>query len=300
VVAVGFWADSTLDFGVISESPVNIAYTGSNNALEVNQNGTGTFLRLSSGSKAWAADNDMSVGHTPSLNTKAYDINASVSDVAGDFAAMTVDIPESATISSNNKNIVGVQSTVYSLVGDSASTTVYHAGFEALHSGTIPTDTDVRCVGLKTGTGLMAGAFHSSPLAVEVDTTSTQIPSVMILGDTNTTTDNPFISCFDGAVGAGANRFSTYRSGYTRINTDSTLAQPAVQINQNDDDEPFIRYDGSVGTISTDNIVETNGDGSVNAPKDYATTQGWAFRGMIRVEINGSTRWMPYYDESTS
>ena len=57
---------------------------------------------------------------------------------------------------------------------------------------------------------------------------------------------------------------------------------------------------GTSAADQTKSISTVNGDGSVEGPKNYSSSAGWAFEGMVRVAINGTDRWMPYYSEDTS
>jgi hypothetical protein len=70
------------------------------------------------------------------------------------------------------------------------------------------------------------------------------------------------------------------------VETASDLGKQAVTIDQNDADQAFIDYQGTTAA---------NADNSVSS-----WTTGASIQGFIRVEINGTTRWMPFYDAPTS
>jgi len=88
--------------------------------------------------------------------------------------------------------------------------------------------------------------------------------------------------------------------GHTHIDTATDLGTEALKIQQDDDDQAFIDFDGTSAADSSKNISTQNGDGSVEGPKNYSAANGWAFEGMVKVEVNGAARWMPYYSEDTA
>lgn len=75
-------------------------------------------------------------------------------------------------------------------------------------------------------------------------------------------------------------------SRHTEIQTVSDEAEPALLIDQNDTDEAFINFEGSSGTGVGQHIT--------------TWTSGQTIQGHIQVEINGTTRWIPFYDAPTS
>ena len=90
-------------------------------------------------------------------------------------------------------------------------------------------------------------------------------------------------------------------AGQLHIDQASTSgAQPVLYLDQGDVDEEFIRFDGTSAADQTKSISTVNGDGVVTGPKDFAASAGWAYEGMVRVNINGTDRWMPYYSADTS
>lgn len=62
--------------------------------------------------------------------------------------------------------------------------------------------------------------------------------------------------------------------------------------------QAFIDFQGTSSASYDDNISTNQGDGGSSGPKSPGAEQdGWAFEGMIQVEINGNKRWMPFYSE---
>jgi len=80
----------------------------------------------------------------------------------------------------------------------------------------------------------------------------------------------------------------------------SAAAIPVLELDQDDVDDAFINFVGTSAADQTKSISTVNGDGSVEGPKNFSASAGWAFAGMVRCEINGTVGWMPYYTADTS
>lgn len=106
-----------------------------------------------------------------------------------------------------------------------------------------------------------------------------------------------FILCENSG---GTDLFRVENDASTYIGTTTTLAKQALEIDQNDDNEPFIKYSGTSAADQTKNISTVNGDGAVEGPKNFSASAGWQYEGMIRVDVNGTDYWMPYYSADTS
>ncbi len=84
------------------------------------------------------------------------------------------------------------------------------------------------------------------------------------------------------------------------ISNGTTAATPTLELDQNDADQAFINFAGTTpatGDPSDLNISTANGSGSLDGPKNRDTVgAGWNFEGMLRIEVNGTEKWIPYYD----
>jgi len=100
----------------------------------------------------------------------------------------------------------------------------------------------------------------------------------------------------NGEVGIGVNNADTL----LEVETDAAAGEAALTLDQNDNDEPFFSVEGSVGNPATNNITARNGDGVVEGPKNYSSSQGWQFEGMFRIEVNGNDVWVPAYSVDNS
>lgn len=87
-----------------------------------------------------------------------------------------------------------------------------------------------------------------------------------------------------GKVGIGVGLITP--SCQLEVNTATDIGVSAVAIQQDDDDEPFIDYAGTSAASSAKNIS--------------TWTAGNSIQGFVRVAINGSDYWMPYYNAPTS
>lgn len=72
----------------------------------------------------------------------------------------------------------------------------------------------------------------------------------------------------------------------TTLSTSTSAGSAALVVDQNDADEPFINYAGTSSAGTADNIS--------------TFTTGASIQGFVRVSINGTDRWMPFYDAPTS
>lgn len=77
-------------------------------------------------------------------------------------------------------------------------------------------------------------------------------------------------------------------------------AKTVVTIEQGDDDETFIDFVGTSAADQTKSISTVNGDGAASVPLGYSSQAGWAFIGMIKIDVNGTAGWLPYYVPETS
>jgi len=75
---------------------------------------------------------------------------------------------------------------------------------------------------------------------------------------------------------------------YEIISTDSAIGKEALTLDQNDEDQPFIKFDGAIPVPD-------------DASKNVTTWKtGAVLGGYIRVNVNGTDLWMPVYSAPTS
>lgn len=85
-------------------------------------------------------------------------------------------------------------------------------------------------------------------------------------------------------------------TGHTAIYSTSAMGSELLALDQNDIDQAFIDYRGTASGSYGGNLSIAQGDGGVDAPCSAGgSSDGWAFTGMVKVEINGTAYWMPYY-----
>jgi len=86
------------------------------------------------------------------------------------------------------------------------------------------------------------------------------------------------------------------------IQTTSAIGHQAVTIDQNDEDQAFIDFQGTFANDFTKNISEVSGSGAVIGPQRAvgAGGLGWTFAcKMVLMEVNGTPRWFASYDPET-
>jgi hypothetical protein len=105
-----------------------------------------------------------------------------------------------------------------------------------------------------------------------------------------------FVQGSDGYLGFGTGT----PAARLEIDGSVTEGQHLLELDQDDNDEPFIKFDGTSAADQTKNISTVNGDGAVEGPKNFSASAGWAFEGMIRIDVNGTDYWIPYYSADTS
>lgn len=88
------------------------------------------------------------------------------------------------------------------------------------------------------------------------------------------------------------------------ITTETDVAEVALILDQNDEDQGFINFAGSTPGAAYDSAKNLTtwqgGAGAVVGPLGQAVAEAyWAWGGMMRHEVNGSEVWVPYYTYAT-
>jgi hypothetical protein len=123
-----------------------------------------------------------------------------------------------------------------------------------------------------------------------------ELPDTSVYGITLTNAYGVKIGVYDDAT----NNWGIYCQTKCYLENASGQAHAVLELEQLDNDEPFIKFDGTSAADQTKSISTVNGDGSVEGPKNYSSSAGWQFEGMIRIDVNGTDYWVPYYSADTS
>lgn len=75
------------------------------------------------------------------------------------------------------------------------------------------------------------------------------------------------------------------------------IASEILILDQNNSGGSFINHESATNTDYDSPLSTAQGNGADSAPKLGSGDEGWVFQGMIKVEINGSVKWIPYYGE---
>jgi len=93
----------------------------------------------------------------------------------------------------------------------------------------------------------------------------------------------------------------------SEFETANDCAVAALTIDQNDDDQPFLKFEGVGAADQTKNFSNVNGDGAASGPLLYSSNPGWIFVGMVRHEMEDTANvmsdqdvWVPLYIPNTS
>jgi len=276
---IGFWADDTHQIGFYSQSNVVIQANNSGRALEISQDGSGSLISTGKGSASWNLGDTMEIFHEPIPPTApldAYWMRVTSGGLTG--GALEIISCFKATP-----------------VGSALDTNVqaYMSAFAA--SDFNASGGTAKGVGFSVGSGYEYGL--STLARVSIQSSHTTGDAILTVSN-NTASSLELLRVRDGF--SGANRLVVTQDGVTTLETSSTVGLETLNIKQNDTDEPFVRYDGTIAGDASTNISTRNGNGIVEGPMSFGGNPGWKFEGMRRESINGVDRWVPFYSEDLS
>jgi len=276
---IGFWADDTHQVGFYSQSNVVIQANNSGRALEISQDGSGSLISTGKGSASWDLGDTMEIFHEPIPPTApldAYWMRVTSGGLTGGVLEIVSCFKATPVGSALDTNVQAYMS-------------AFAASDFNASGGT------AKGVGFSVGSGYEYGL--STLARISVQSSHTAGDAILNISN-NVASSLELLRVRDGF--SGANRLVVTQAGHTAIETSSTLATEALKITQNDTDEPFIQYAGTITGDATANISIMNGDGIVEGPKAFGSVPGWQFEGMIRINVNNIDRWVPYYSEDLS
>jgi len=308
-IIIGYQAGYTLD----DDENVIIGYQAGYNSDE----SANVFVGFQAAYSATSADTSVIVGYYASFNNQTGDRNVIIGPQAAFGKAahsheQNVVVGDSAAfnIGTGSQNVIGGYLTAYDL-HDGAHNVIL--GNEAFHNNA---DGNYNVV-VGSGAGYGSNGDYSNHVFLGYQ-------AGYSVGDGDT--GNVLIGYQAGYSEAGSNKlyiensnsatpliYGEFDNDEVGINTGSgcagTLhvdqastsgAKPVLYLDQGDVDEEFIRFDGTSAADQANSISTVNGDGAVTGPKDFSASAGWAFEGMVRVNINGTDYWMPYYSADTT
>ena len=156
--------------------------------------------------------------------------------------------------------------------------TVYAADKTLLINSTVLTfdHTNTSGIGFTVSRNLPLANTDNPPMTVEQLHAADDQPALAIGQNTGTISA---LDIYDGTVAAGTKSFGFVAEGQMTIATNALLAAAAIDITQNDDDEPFVAVTGTAAGDASKNISTVNG---VTAD-------------VFRVTVGGATRWVSAY-----
>lgn len=269
-------------------------------ALKVKQESTGSIVSFQdSSAERWKVLATGLAIQAPADNTQALDINCALTNVAGDFAGVTVDVARSVDVTEDDRDVYNIKSTVVGRAGDTSTTTVHHAAFRADFSGTLPTDYDVRMEGVSIGAGFLAGVYSESTGIFEVDTANSLYPAALAVFNTAASGTNASLFVGDGTVLSNTGRFSVDRGGRTSVSA-SVSTNYAVDIQNDTSGGGLLRL---VDDLDSKNRVTIDLDGKTYFNAAHDADYGAAFEVYNEWSTYGATGMVfqaVSYDGSTS
>ncbi len=291
--------------GTPNAGAIGIEYVGAgktNQALYIDGDPTGAHLvqfhcggALTNGYGVLGITNDgnlatggnllnLTVGGTPNAAAIAFEIAASGKDCQAVF--IDSDAATDSAVEINGGGAIADNKAVVEITADG---TPAAAGANLLRVD---------------GSGLTA---DNHPWLVEIDGHGKAVQGLYI--DADPTTLSLAYMHTDGAMAADK-AVLELNSEASASNADSAVlrveqgaadgvAWPLL-LKQDDQDKGFVNYEGTSAADQTKSISTVNGDGDVEGPKNFSSSAGWAYAGMLRCAVNGTDGWIPYYTADTS
>lgn len=166
---------------------------------------------------------------------------------------------------SNSSNIGIGASALNDITTGSLNVALGTASADALTTGTRNT-----CLGTYTGRALTTGTDNII-IGYNVNASSASVTYELNIG---------------GLITGDLSNKELKSEGQFEVETTSSVGKEAMIIDQNDTDEPFIDFQGQASANTTDSI-STHGTAG--------TIQGW-----LQIEVNGTKRWIPFYDDPSA
>lgn len=186
--------------------------------------------------------------------------------------------PDVSTGVENTGNLLAIQGNIVASSIHQGTQRRMKAMQFAYGSGTGATGTITHCMGLELSPYIVAGTITNLyDLLINVPLTGGAITNHWSLYNASTAD-----SYFASQVGLGI----TTPDARLEIETGATEGKQAVTIDQNDDDQPFIDFQGTAAASAATSIS--------------TWTAGNSIQGFVWIEVNGVKKRMPYYDEPTS
>lgn len=190
------------------------------------------------------------------------------------------------------KNAAGGDSFLFSTTGNQMSAGTPTAASAPQY--TFIADTNLGFYGLANALSIVnAGQFFLSVSSTEVSINEASVSTIDFRVETDSDMNGLFIDASTDKVG-----FFNGSPTTGRINMDQTSSTGAITVlalTQSDQDETFIDFVGTSGAAKA-NSISTEPAGNTSSSTVAAPhSADWQVEGMVRVDVNGTQRWMPVY-----
>lgn len=300
LAGTGAWGPTTTGVGVLTITPSNLfdgaiiisikSLTAVSSPLVrlVSSNGTArTEMRAVSGSTCVYVGNSAGSYNTTASNNVGIGSNALYKTTTG-HTNMALGANSLYSNDTGYQNAaMGATSLYYNETGYSNTAIGYYAG--SLATGSTHNHTSNNSIYIGYGAG--AGTDGNTNEIVIGNNFYGNGSNSVTIGNSSVV-----LTCLRKKTGVG----TVAPDAPFEVETSTTEALQAITIDQNDEDVAFIDYQGTSAADASKNISTRNGDGSVEGPKNFSASAGWAFAGMIKIEVNGTAYWTPYYSVDTS
>jgi hypothetical protein len=207
----------------------------------------------------------------PAVSGEARDSTSTVKRMNGGANAVTIATPGAETVDGAANHVLSDQYDCVTLSTDGSNWMVARSNISE-KSTTVSTLTD----------STIDAPADNEVLAYDSGTSKwiNQTAAEAGLSATGHTHSHTHTTLAELMVGSGS------ASAMLEVESASDVGKEIVVLDQNDSDQPFIDYQG------------TSAANSLNTISTWSS--GNSIQGFIRIEINGVTYWMPYYDDPTS
>lgn len=237
-------------------------------------------------SNSLAANDDLMVGGKLEVDGSVY--------IDGQIETPVIFDGTSTTAITFRKDAAGGDSFVFNTTGNQMTAGAPTAASAPQY--TFIADSNLGFYGLANALSIVnAGQFFLSVSSTEVSINEASVSTIDFRVETDSDANGFFVDASVDKIGFFNGTPTTGRVNMNQ--TSSSGAMPVLALTQSDTDDTFIDFIGTaaadkLSSISTEPAGDTSG---VATPVAAPDSTAWQIEGMVRVDVNGTQRWMPVY-----